>query len=576
MENVFPICSRSSQLNNSPGCSFSSHTDVSCSTPPGFSGDLSMASSKRSPPILEQPGNTGFILRDYSPPSPHPQNSGDFSPPSALEFPLRDSLHSALHETLQVSKAPKEESKLPRAQKLPTDFLRHSPVSNHLSHSSRHRVRLHARRSDVLPPKPDLRPLSQVAQCPEALLQLSDSTRIQLHGPLPPSRDLHLSDLRSNSSLRSGKSLLRFLQSTPERSQLAKNSFYSQHSHYAQRDHLGLLGPPPLYLDSTGASLTTPCSCVPVHHLIQFGSLQPVPACAHSTSFVQNPGSSRVTFRLLPESATQAPSCPCASLQLPLHLHQGSPNSSDLRPRRLRSHPKQQAPILLGHPKRLGQSPNLRFAERKRSAKNKVPLLGQPAAKNNPLSQAALNADLQSIGSPHLSPAPAPKALELPTSCPGHLKTLHRWAQPRSRTSCSNNPGSPTSSISSHSSEEIFYSPKAPHPGPGILGHSPPSKGSTSSSTEIQARKSTPSKLEVHARSGSPSRSSLRLPPHNSTNPRPILPRPLPSQSPSPTISSPMGAHLLSGGRDPPVPSTQPGEFRFSFFNSSSPGSTLI
>ena len=224
-----------------------------------------MASSKRSPSFLEQPGDTGFILRDYAPPSPYPQDSGDFSPTPTLEFPLRHSLHSPLHETIKVPKAPAEKSQFPRAKKLPAHVIRHRPVPHHILHSSNNRVRLHARRSDVLSPQPNLRPVSKVSKHSETLLQLGDSTRVQLYGPFPPSGNLHLSDFRTNPPLRAGKSLLRFVQSTPQRTQLAKNSFYSQQSHYAQRHNIGLLGPPPLYLDTTGASLTAPCACSSHH-----------------------------------------------------------------------------------------------------------------------------------------------------------------------------------------------------------------------------------------------------------------------------------------------------------------------
>ncbi|AAW65469.1 overlapping protein p62 [Dulcamara mottle virus] len=576
MANGFSVSPRSTQLDHTSRCCVSSNSNFGRSTSPGFSGNLSMASSKRGSSFLEQPGDTGFILRDYAPPSPHPQNSGDFSPTPTLELPLCHSLHSPLHETLEVSKAPTEKPQFPGVKKLPAHVIRHRPVSHHLHHSSHNRVRLHARRSNVLPSQSNMRPLSEVSKHSETVLQLGDPTRVQLHGPFSPPRDLHLSDLRTNSSLRAGKSLIRFVQSTPQRTQLAKNSFYSQQSHYAQRHNIGLLGPPPLYLDTTGASLTAPCPCFSQHSFIQFGSLSPVPACAHSTCFVPNPGSSRVAFSFLSKPTFETSACPCSSVQLPLHLHKSGSHSPNFRSSRLCSHAKQQATVLLGNSKRLGQSSNFRSSKCQRPPKDQVSLPGQPAAKDSPLLKAALHADIQPVCAPHVRTSRSPKAAGLSHPSSNNLTLVHCRTQLHQKTTSLDRSISPSQSFSSHSSEEIFYSPKASHSGPGILGRAPSPVTPTSPPSGLQKRKPPTSKLEVHAESRSDPRSFARLPSSDPPHSGPVLPRSVPPQPPSPKISPPVGTDLLLSRRNSSISSPASGILQFSFFNSTTPSSASV
>nr|WBO25728.1 putative movement protein [Andean potato latent virus] len=407
MSNVFSNSSRSLELHSSSRRSHQSDTELCCRASPTVSRSISMASSKRSsslPPLFR---NSQLWLGNHSSSSSNPQSDRDFSPLQPLVLPSKPTFYRNVHETPKVPKTPEPQQQLLPPLQLSAHSSRHHSLPHNLHSSSNHLSRLHARRSHVLQSSSNPGSLPQLPNHQLSLLQSDRSSRIGLHRSIPPTHPLPVLNLRANSPLHPGRSQRRKLQSTPACSRLAQDPQHTISRTKPLCDQAGLLGPRPLPSNSekspsSPSSPPVPSATQPSKSLQQPKSRSPrfkkferlfptSPKCPPSTfpspssctcpGILQNPRMPRASLSHLSPPTSPPSSRPTASVQCSLHLHQSCSHTSHLRPCRLCQNSKQQSRILMGHPKCLGQSPNLRSHERSDSSSSVLRVLPQPLSK---------------------------------------------------------------------------------------------------------------------------------------------------------------------------------------------------
>nr|WBO25743.1 putative movement protein [Andean potato latent virus] len=407
MSNVFSNSSRSLELHSSSRRSHQSDTELCCRASPTVPSSISMASSKRSsslPPLFR---NSQLWFGNHSPSSSNPQSNRDFSPLQPLVLPRKPTLNHNVHETPKVPKTPEPQQQLLPSLQLSANPSRHHSLPHNLHSSPNHLSRLHARRSHVLQSSSNPGSLPQLPNHQLSLLQSDRSSRIGLHRSISPTNSVPVLNLRANSPLHPGRPQRRKLQSTPACSRLAQDPQHTVSRTQPLRDQAGLLGPCPLSADpekspSSPSSPPVPSTTQPSKSLQQPKSRSPrfkkferlfptSPKCPPSTvpssssctcpGILQNPRMPRASLSHFSSPTSPPPSSPTASVQCSLHLHQSCSHASHLRPCRLCQNSKQQSGILMGHPKRLGQSPNLRSHERSHSPPSVLRVLPQPLPK---------------------------------------------------------------------------------------------------------------------------------------------------------------------------------------------------
>nr|AIE44665.1 movement protein [Eggplant mosaic virus]WIW79811.1 movement protein [Eggplant mosaic virus] len=398
MPHGLPICSRSSQLNYSQRCFYKSNSELRRGTSPRLSIPISLAPSQgsRSPPSIL--GHPKLRPRSHPPPPPHPQNSRDFSPVQSLACSRSPAFNCHVHETIQVSKACGSEPKIPRVDQLSTHCRRHHSLPLHLTHFSKQFNLLHARRSDVLFSSSDRRSLHPVSRTRDSVLQSHSASRVSFHRSLSLPRDLHLQDLRSNSPLHPGESPLRLVQSAPPSPILAEDFLHPLSFPRFVSDQAGILGPSPLHIDPARPTTKALSLCTPPRPAKSTSpcnnSQLPKPTAASDKPAVLRTAAASTQPGLLPNSRLRrtatshlsAPTPPSPAgankrLQRSLHLHSCSPHSSHFRPSRICANPKQQTRVRLGHSKCVGQSADLRSAQRPPPPPSMLPLLLLPRGK---------------------------------------------------------------------------------------------------------------------------------------------------------------------------------------------------
>ncbi|UYG50034.1 movement protein [Alcea yellow mosaic virus] len=367
--------------------------------PPPFPHRTSLGHPQGPNPLSSASRDSHFRLGNHPPSSPHPQDSGDQPPLQPLVVPRDPTLIHPLHEAQQVCQASAKEPQLLPPPQLPHHRHRHRAVPDHLPPPPHHTRRVHPRRSDVLHPRadpPSLRGLPQLDQAPR---QPRRPSRIPLHSPLPPSGHLSVLHDRSHPPLHPRGSLRRLLQPTYLSSFLAEDLLHSLPIPPAVRLGPGILGPPPLHPHPEGPppprSQTSPPSPPPPpskplpqsppkfplflpHHLHSRPNILPVP------------GGPRSPPSNLPQPTPPGPSRPQGRLRRPLHLHPRRTDPPNLRPRRLRPDPIQQARAPLGHPQCMGQSADLRSAKLHHSPQRTLLLPPQPDLQTQALPYPAL------------------------------------------------------------------------------------------------------------------------------------------------------------------------------------------
>ncbi|AOX24077.1 putative movement protein, partial [Grapevine asteroid mosaic associated virus] len=280
-----------------------------------------------------------------------------------------------VHEALKVRQAASRAAELRCPVQLPHHSQRHHPLPHHLFLPPHRRDRVHARRSHVLRPLPDPRPVRLLPPPPEALRLSGRPPRVGLHRRLSLPRPLPLPLPRLGPRLRAGTQPRTQLHPAPLRPPVAQD-----HYHPWRRDHpdclpLGFLGLRPL---PSHPARHPPRPCRVRHHFLPCpeGRGPPQP-------FVSHPA---------------PPRPPCAEGRLHCHLcvRPRCSHSARHRSRRVRPHPVLQARVLLGDRVRLGQPRPLR------------PFHRPPPAPD------------------HLLPLPLPPRSSLPLGAPPHPRPHHR------------------------------------------------------------------------------------------------------------------------------------------------------
>ena len=189
----------------------------------------------------------------------------------------------------------------------------------------------------------------------------------------------------------------------------------------------GILGPPPLSAHPTWSSSTSSPPLLdrpnpPLPHLPH-----------HRPRHLPNPERRGITTGLLPPPTLAPPASAKTSLRRSLHLHPSRSNPTDLRPRRLRPNSIQQTRVRLGHPKRLGQPPNLRSTKLSSSPQRRVHLPHHSPPKAKTLCQPTLAKNIKLLPPstlPPLLPTPLPPVLFISSKGKAHLNL----PQPKSST----------------------------------------------------------------------------------------------------------------------------------------------
>nr|CBH31041.1 overlapping protein/movement protein [Chiltepin yellow mosaic virus] len=432
MSNGFPTSPRRPILHHSQRCLSESSSEFRRPTSPRLSPALPLDHPKGTPSLPHLLRHPSLRIRNHPPPPRCPQNHRNLPSLQPLEPPRLHSLLRHVHETLKVPKTSSHQPKLPRAHQLPSHPRRHRSLPHHLHHSSNQRLRLHARRFDVFQPIPDRRLVSQQSKSGNSVLQSHLPSRVPLHRSVSLPRDLHLQDIGSNTPLCAGISSRRLIQSAPSSPVLAKSELHISSRDPTLSHQAGILGPRPLPPDPkrsptfglnpkkssstprtrspnpTGSSATKHCSPVPPITNNRESGVLPDPRL-----FGTSPGH-------LPSTTLKTPPGAKRGLQRPLHLYKGSPHSEDVGSSRLRSHSKQQAGILLGNPKRLGQSSDLRAPQLPPPPSGMLPLFLQPNRPTQTLFRSTL-ASISFVSHPipfHISTTPPLIQFQIPSPNP--------------------------------------------------------------------------------------------------------------------------------------------------------------
>nr|AZF99023.1 movement protein [Ullucus tymovirus 2] len=434
MSNVFPVSSRSSQLDLAPRCVHQPYPQLSSGTTTRVPLHLSLASPKRSSPLSFVCRYSKLRPRHHSSSPPRPQNHRDLHALQPLELSRPNSIHRHVHEAFKVPETSGFQRQLLPPPQLPFVSGRHRSLPLHLSPPPHHPLRLHPRRPHVLHSLPNTRPVHTVSLSRDSVLQSHRPPRVQLHGSLPLPKPLHLPHQPTDPSLHSRRAQRRRLQPAPASPLLAEAERHSGLPSLSLRNQAGILGPGPLTLDPTRSSPKPPLPITVPTGPIQ-PTLTPLPPkqpgaasrghrrltlpCSHSASPVldlQGPGLLGAAPSHLPPPTLASQVGADCRLQRLVHLHKGSPHSSNVRSSRLRSNPKQQARVLLGDSKRLGQPSDLRAPQRRPPTRRKLPFLRKPLQAPTPQVAAAL-ANLRSLCRPLFgSLPPHPTSFQHPPS----------------------------------------------------------------------------------------------------------------------------------------------------------------
>ncbi|AUR53411.1 69K protein [Naranjilla chlorotic mosaic virus] len=559
MPNGLQFCSRSSQLNYSSRCFYKSNSELRRGTSPRLSIPVSLAPPKRSHSLPSLLGHPQLRSGYNSSPTPRSQNSRDFSPVQPLVLSGSHQQHSHVHEAVQVQETCALESQLSGTPELPPHCSGHYSLSRNESLLPLPCERFHARRAHVLLSLSNSRPLHRVSKTADSLLQSGCAPRGTLHRSLSLPHSLHLQNLRPDSPLHPRVSQCRFLQSASPSSVMAENLNHSFPPSPALCNQAGILGPCPL---SSHSKRTSPKASHSTRHpkisisppflLSEQSPPSNERAVQHlsrdflESRFLPNPGLLGTAPGHLHPATSSPPSGSNRCLQRPVHLYQSGQNPSDLRPRRLRSHSKQQARVLLGHTKRVGQSANLRAFKLPSPPPNMLPVLLKP----HPKAATSFRPTLANV-----SFGSHPISFCLPSSPP-----LIQFQIPT--------PPPQATFLVSSKGEFSFAPQEFPTlPSPGVCRKSPSSSsfGATapiSPPPPSAANSSFPSKTGVASAENhdSDSKESSHSPPplhplHFPKSLPPLLPLPnatatprqLPPQSPSPELSVVLGASGVPG-----------------------------
>nr|QYA72456.1 movement protein [Andean potato mild mosaic virus] len=556
MNHVFPDCPRSSQFNYSSRCFYKSNSQCRRGTSPRLSIPISLAAPKRVSATPSLLGHPELWSRHHPSPSPYSQNSRNIHAVQSLALSCQNPFHCHVHEAQQVFKTPAPEQQLYHSHQLPLDCRGHHQVPRDFSLVPYHRVLLHARRADVLLSSADIDSLLREPQSSDSLLLSCGSPRVSLHRPLSTSRSLLLPDFRKHSPLHSGVPPLRSLQPASSSPVLAKGGFHFSLFTPALSHEAGILGPRPLHPDPERTASKTfpqspPKSCPnspplqpqqqpsPVHRssLQQFGT-------SRQPGFLPDSRLPRVAFRHVSEPTSPPSAHSNRSVQCSLHLHKSRSDSPNFRPSRVCPNTEQQGRVLLGYPKCLGQSPDLRSAEFSPSTVSKLPILPEPV-QTTPIAllSALENVLVGSLAIPLIfSPSSPGDEFEFPNS---NSKATFSFPSP--------------SSISLHfdctSLQHGAFPTAALSPLPGKVSpvgcFPPPKKPSSKASTCSKDRVETPISRQLHSKAQHRSPNYFDRPSEHPSSPE-ILPLSYPSTASRPisseSSSSEVPALLVSSG----------------------------
>ncbi|CAA76070.1 overlapping protein/movement protein [Physalis mottle virus] len=434
MSHVLPGCSRCPQLNISSRCFYQPHTQFSRRASSRLSFLLSLPHTKGG-------HSSHLILRHssfrtgYRPsPSPHPQNHRNPSSFHSLAPPCSSPIHCDVHETFQIPEASGHQSQLLSSPQLPSNLGRHLPIPRDVNALANHDKLLHARRSHVLPPLSNSRPLHELRTTANPLLQPHCSPRIPFHQPFSLSLRLYLSNSRPHPALHPRISPCRQLRPASRCPLMAQDSLHPPPISHPIRNSPGILGPMPLPTHTTRPpSKTIPLDSPATPPQQSNPTLDPITPQPGQCQACMPAGHSKVPTTLvsilhdtrlpgtstghLPPPTPQTPPHPALSVQLPLHLHPSRPYTSDLRPRRLCKNPIQQTRAQMGHSKSLGQSPDFCPSQRSNTTSGRLRVSPKPSPTSSPPSSTTLAAippllfppPINTNHSPHSgSPTPNP------------------------------------------------------------------------------------------------------------------------------------------------------------------------
>ncbi|AOF41057.1 movement protein [Fig fleck-associated virus 2] len=198
------------------------------------------------------------------PSSSSSQNNRTSSPVRSLVFPRHFSIYCHVYEGKQVQQAVKSSTELPVPPKLPPPpkgFRQIRPRSTPSS-LSRNPPRVHARRSDVLHPSPDPRPLLPIPEGVSPLRFPNHSSGSGFHRSLHESSPVPVSILGPGPPLLTRVKPVSPVHPTPVINRVVENHRHPQH--HSPRsvpvcDSPGILGPRPLSPDlPTHTQITSP------------------------------------------------------------------------------------------------------------------------------------------------------------------------------------------------------------------------------------------------------------------------------------------------------------------------------
>nr|UOF93036.1 movement protein [Erysimum leaf mottle virus] len=389
MSNGLPTCLGRLSPDYTSGSLSSPNPRVNCGLDSLLHHDLPLGRAKATPPPPQLLRNPNVWFGNFPPPPRRSQNHRDISPSCPLVFPGHNSQLGHVHETKQVPQTRSRELQLPRTEELPTPSNRLRSVPSHLARPSHLPNHLHARRSHVLSPLTDTRPVHSTTQSGETLRESRGPPRSHSLRPLTLPEPLHLHHLPADPPLRPRRSRSRKLQPAHGRPVLAQSKPNIPRRPPPQRDYFGILGPRPLPPDSTRPA--TPGSRSPrsIHSDI-VGPISLLPPPSRRSGVVQDSRRSTPPGSDLSEPAHSTSPSPPRRLQLPVHLHSSRQNSKDLRPRGLRPNAFIQTRTRLGHSHRLGQPPNIRTSERAPPPQRGLPSSSEPSRRCTPLPRPTL------------------------------------------------------------------------------------------------------------------------------------------------------------------------------------------
>nr|AMH40130.1 movement protein [Turnip yellow mosaic virus] len=351
--------------------------------------DLPMVHPEGTPTPAQLLRHPNIWFGNLPPPPRRPQDNRDFSPLHPLVFSGHHAQLRHVHETQQVQQTCPGELELSRTEELSPAPQRQHSLPLHLTRPSRFPHHFHARRPDVLPSVPDHGPFPAETKPRTSVRQPRSPTRGPSLRPILLPEVVHLHDDPPHSSLRPRRSRSRQLQPTIRRPLLAPNQFHPPRQPPPLGDDPGILGPRPLAFNSTRDPPSRPITPGPLNtHGVR--PLSVLPRAPSRRGLLPNPRRHRTPTGHIPPTTTSRPTGPPSRLQRPVHLHQGSPHTPNLRPSSVRKDAFLQTGPRLGHLERLGQPSNLRTFERPPSTKRRLPRPSEPNCLSRSLPEATL------------------------------------------------------------------------------------------------------------------------------------------------------------------------------------------